>query len=59
MIQYFNSVLILVLIAIAVIILLILRKKTDGDVYNKSDHEGFKAETIKEINTTLSAVRKN
>ena len=58
MIQYFNSVLILVLIAIAVIILLILRKKTDGDVYNKSDHEGFKAETIKEINTTLSEVRK-
>ena len=55
MIQYFNLFLILVLIIIAVLILLDLKKKkdSDGDVYSKSDHEGFRDKIITFIATAL------
>ena len=47
MIDYINLlVLIIVLIIVAI---LYLKKKNDGDVYSKSDHEGFKTDIISDI----------
>ena len=59
MIQYFNLFLILVLIFIVVIILLDLKKKknSDGDVYSKSDHEGFRDKIITDINNQINNVK--
>ena len=59
MIQYFNLLLILVLIIIAVLILLDLKKKkdSDGDVYSKSDHEGFRDKIITDINNQIDNVK--
>ena len=59
MIQYFNLFLILVLIFIVVIILLDLKKKknSDGDVYSKSDHEGFRDKIITDINNQIDNVK--
>ena len=59
MIQYFNLFLILVLIIIAVLILLDLKKKkdSDGDVYSKSDHEGFRDKIITDINNQINNVK--
>ena len=34
-----------------------LKKKNDGDVYNKSDHEGFKTDIISDIQTKIDQVK--
>ena len=47
MIDYINSALIVVIII--VLALFFIKKKNDGDVYSKSDHEGFKDDIIKDI----------
>ena len=39
MIDYINSILIVILIILLIVAILYLKKKNDGDVYNKSDHE--------------------
>ena len=59
MIQYFNLLLILVLIIIAVLILLDLKNKKDrnGDIYQKSDHEGFRDKIIHDINNQIDNVK--
>ena len=55
MIDYIN---LLVLIAVLIIVaLLFLKKKNDGDVYNKSDHEGFKTDIISDIQTKIDQVK--
>ena len=59
MIQYLNSFLILILIIISVIILLYIKKKNDsnGDIYSKSDHEGFRDKIINDINNQIDNVK--
>ena len=47
MIDYINSILIVILIILIIGAILYFKKKNDGDVYNKSDHEGFKTDIIK------------
>ena len=55
MIDYINLlVLIIVLIIVAI---LFLKKKNDGDVYNKSDHEGFKTVIIGDIQKKIDQVK--
>ena len=55
MIDYINLlVLIIVLIIVAI---LFLKKKNDGDVYNKSDHEGFKTDIIGDIQKKIDQVK--
>ena len=55
MISYINTALIVILIIL--IIFLYLKKKNDGDVYNKSDHEGFKTDIISDIQTKIDQVK--
>ena len=52
MIEYIEIILILVLIILVGLVLLNLKKKneSDGDVYSKSDHEGFRDKIIEDIN---------
>ena len=55
MIDYINLlVLIIVLIIVAI---LFLKKKNDGDVYSKSDHEGFKTDIISDIQKKIDQVK--
>ena len=55
MIDYINLlVLIIVLIIVAI---LYLKKKNDGDVYSKSDHEGFKTDIIADIQKKIDQVK--
>ena len=55
MIDYINLlVLIIVLIIVAI---LFLKKKNDGDVYSKSDHEGFKTDIIADIQKKIDQVK--
>ena len=55
MIDYINLlVLIVVLIIVAI---LFLKKKNNGDVYNKSDHEGFKTDIISDIQNKIDQVK--
>ena len=55
MIDYIN---LLVLIAVLIIVaILFLKKKNDGDIYNKSDHEGFKTDIISDIQTKIDQVK--
>ena len=55
MIDYINLlVLIIVLIIVAI---LFLKKKNDGDVYNKSDHEGFKTDIIGDIQQKIDQAK--
>ena len=55
MIDYINLfVLIVVLIIVAI---LFFKKKNDGDIYNKSDHEGFKTDIISDIQTKIDQVK--
>ena len=57
MIDYINSALIVVIII--VLALFFIKKKNDGDVYSKSDHEGFKDDIIKDINARVDQVKKD
>ena len=57
MISYINTALIVILIILILIIFLYLKKKNDGDVYNKSDHEGFKTDIISDIQTKIDQVK--
>ena len=57
MIDYINSILIVILIILVIIALLYLKKKNDGDVYNKSDHEGFKTDIIGDIQKKIDQVK--
>ena len=55
MIDYINLlVLIIVLIIVAI---LFLKKKNDGDVYSKSDHEGFKTDIIDDIQKKIDEAK--
>ena len=55
MIDYINLlVLIIVLIVVAI---LFLKRKNDGDVYSKSDHEGFKTDIISDIQKKIDQVK--
>ena len=55
MIDYINLlVLIIVLIVVAI---LFLKRKNDGDVYSKSDHEGFKTDIIADIQKKIDQVK--
>ena len=55
MIDYINFTLIVLIIF--VLALFYLKKKNDGDVYNKSDHEGFKEDIIKDIQDKVDQVK--
>ena len=57
MIDYINLALIVVIII--VLALFFIKKKNDGDVYSKSDHEGFKDDIIKDINARVDQVKKD
>ena len=57
MISYLNTSLIVILIILVVVAILYLKKKNDGDVYNKSDHEGFKTDIISDIQTKIDQVK--
>ena len=57
MIDYININTALIVILIILIIFLYLKKKNDGDVYNKSDHEGFKTDIISDIQTKIDQVK--
>ena len=57
MISYINTALIVILIILILIIFLYLKKKNDGDVYNKSDHEEFKSDIIKDIKQAMTEGR--
>jgi len=57
MIDYINSILIVVLIILVIVAILYLKKKNDGDVYNKSDHEGFKTDIIGDIQKKIDQVK--
>ena len=57
MIDYINLALIVVIII--VLALFFIKKKNDGDVYSKSDHEGFKDDIIKDINDRVDQVKKD
>ena len=59
MIEYIEIILILVLILLVGLVLLNLKKKNDGDVYKKTDHEGFKADIIKDINNRVDLAKKD
>ena len=59
MISYINTSLIVILIVLVVVAILYLKKKNDGDVYNKSDHEGFKSDIIKDIEAKIDQVKEN
>ena len=59
MISYINTALIVILIILILIIFLYLKKKNDGDVYNKSDHEGFKTDIISDIQKKIDQVKDN
>ena len=39
MIDYINSILIVILIILVIVAILYLKKKNDGDAYNKQEHE--------------------
>ena len=55
MIDYIN---LLVLIIILIIVAIsFLKKKNEGDVYSKSDHEGFKDDIIKDIKDKVDKVK--
>jgi len=57
MIDYIN---LLILIAVLIIVaILFLKKKNDGDVYNKSDHEVFKTDIIEKIKDKIDDVKDN
>ena len=59
MIEYIEIILILVLIILVGLVLLNLKKKNegDGDVYSKSDHEGFRDKIIEDINRRVDQVK--
>ena len=57
MISYLNTSLIVILIILVVVAILYLKKKNDGDVYNKSDHEGFKTDIIGDIQKKIDQVK--
>ena len=57
MIDYINSILIVVLIILLIVAILSLKKKNDGDVYSKSDHEGFKTDIISDIQKKIDQVK--
>ena len=55
MIDYINLlVLIIVLIVVAI---LFLKRKNDGDVYSKSDHEGFKTDIISDLQKKIDQLK--
>ena len=57
MISYINTTLIIILIILFIFAVVYLKKKNDGDVYNKSDHEGFKTDIISDIQTKIDQVK--
>ena len=57
MIDYINSILIFALIILVIVAILYLKKKNDGDVYNKSDHEGFKTDIIDDIQKKIDQAK--
>ena len=57
MISYINTTLIVILIILFIFAVVYLKKKNDGDVYNKSDHEGFKTDIISDIQTKIDQVK--
>ena len=59
MIEYIEIILILVLIILVGLVLLNLKKKNegDGDIYSKSDHEGFRDKIIEDINRRVDQVK--
>ena len=59
MISYLNTSLIVILIILVVVAILYLKKKNDGDVYNKSDHEKFKSDIIEDIKDKIDQVKNN
>ena len=59
MIDYINSILIVILIILIIGSVLYLKKKNDGDVYNKSDHEKFKSDIIEDIKDKIDQVKDN
>jgi DNA recombination protein RmuC len=56
-ISYINTTLIIILIILFIFAVVYLKKKNDGDVYNKSDHEGFKTDIISDIQTKIDQVK--
>lgn len=57
MIDYINSILIVILIISIIVAILYLKKKNEGDVYSKSDHEEFKTDIISKIQTKIEQVK--
>ena len=57
MIDYIIIILISILILLVGLLLFNIRKKNDGDVYSKSDHEGFKEDIIKDIQDKVDQVK--
>ena len=57
MIDYINSILIVILIISIIVAILYLKKKNEGDVYSKLDHEEFKTDIISNIQTKIEQVK--
>ena len=57
MIDYIIIILISILILLVGLLLFNIRKKNDGDVYSKSDHEGFKKDIIEDIKDRVDQVK--
>lgn len=57
MIDYIIIILISILTLLVGLLLLNIKKKNDGDVYSKSDHEGFKEDIIKDIQDKVDQVK--
>ena len=55
MIDYIN--LLVLIIVLIIVVILFLKKKNDGDVYNKSDHEGFKTDIIGDIQQKIDQAK--
>jgi len=54
-IDYIN--LLVLIIVLIIVVILFLKKKNDGDVYNKSDHEGFKTDIIGDIQQKIDQAK--
>ena len=56
MISYLNTSLIVILIILVVVAILYLKKKNDGDVYNKSEHEKLNDDLVDKLKKETEAI---
>ena len=56
MIDYINTILIVILIILLIIAIVYLKKKNDGDVYNKSEHEKLNDDLVDKLKKETEAI---